>query len=220
MLRTVAIIQARTGSSRLPGKSLADLLGRPLLEVMLERVRRARSLDAIMVATTTTARDDELASVARGCGALVFRGSEIDVLGRYVGAAALARADVVVRLTAVIDHVVGEYRACPEPVDLVSNGPPQQRTYPDGMDVEVFATTALARLDQLAKDPQDREHVTSRFYRQPFRTRIVDLVPPAGEVRVTVDDRNDLERVRALYADLYPRRPDFSLADVLNWRAG
>jgi len=99
----------------------------------------------------------------------------------------------------------------------VTNGPPEGRTYPDGMDVEVFATDALARVDELAEDPRDREHVTSRLYRPPFRMSVVDLLPPAGEVRVTVDDRSDLELIRALFTDLYPRCATFSMEDVLHW---
>lgn len=229
MPRTVAIIQARTGSRRLPRKTLAPVLGRALLDLMLERVERARTLDEIVLATTTLSRDDELAAIARRRGASVFRGSEQDVLKRYAGAAALARAELVVRLTAdcplidpdVIDHVVRiARRTLGDEVDLVTNAPHSGRTYPDGMDVEVLTARTLTRVEQLAIDPADREHVTLRLHRAPFRHAVVDMQKPAGEVRITVDDPRDLELVRAIFEDLYPRAPTFGLQDVLDWLGG
>jgi spore coat polysaccharide biosynthesis protein SpsF len=226
MARIVAIIQARNGSRRLPRKSLAPILGRPLLDLMLERVQRARTLSEIVLATTELARDNELAGIAARRGIRTFRGSEADVLGRYAGAAALARADLVVRLTAdcplidpdVIDHVVGvARRTLSESVQLVTNAPRSGRTYPDGMDVEVLTAQTLACLDALAGDAADREHVTLRLHRAPFRTAVVDLGEDAGEVRITVDYQSDLDRVRAIFEDLYPRSPAFGLRDVLDW---
>jgi len=223
MPRTVAVIQARTGSTRLPRKTLARVLGRPLLDLMLERVERAGTLDGIVVATTTLARDDELVSIARSRGVAVFRGSEQDVLSRYVGAAAYASAEVVVRLTAdcplmdpaIIDRVVAMQRVVGERVDLVTNAPPHGRTYPDGMDVEVVTARTLAHVHELTADVGDREHVTRRLHRAPFHYQTVSLDPPAGDVRVTVDYPEDLERVRAIFEDLYPRYPAFALEDVL-----
>jgi spore coat polysaccharide biosynthesis protein SpsF len=227
--RTVAIIQARNGSRRLPRKSLAPVLGRPLLDLMLERVERASTLSEIVLATTTAARDDELVTIARRRGVTVFRGSEPDVLSRYVGAAAVARAELVVRLTAdcplidpdVIDHVVRvAQRTLGEDVDLVTNAPHTGRTYPDGMDVEVFTAQTLTRVDELATAAEDREHVTLRLHRAPFHHAVVDLSRPAGEVRITVDYQSDLDRVRAIFEDLYPRSPTFGLQDVLDWGGG
>jgi spore coat polysaccharide biosynthesis protein SpsF len=223
MPRTVAIIQARTGSSRLPRKSLAPVLGRPLLELMLERVARALTLDEVVVATTHAIGDDEIATVARGCGATVFRGSELDVLGRYLGAARHVAADTVVRLTAdcplldpaIVDRVVATRRAHAGAADLFTTAPPVGRTYPDGMDVEAFSVEALLRVDALATGGRDREHVTSRFHRAPFKTSVIDLDPPAGEIRVTVDEARDLELVRAIFERLYPRDPAFSLEDIV-----
>lgn len=229
VLRAVAIIQARTGSTRLPGKSLAPVLGRPLLDLMLERVERASTLSGIVLATTTLARDDELAAIARRRGTIVFRGSEADVLSRYVGAAAVVDAELVVRLTAdcplidpdVIDHVVEIARhtlSCH--IALVTNAPRTGRTYPDGMDVEVLAAETLTRLDGLTNDPEDREHVTLRLHRAPFQQAVVHLGQPAGDVRLTVDYPRDFDRVRAIFEDLYPRIPAFGLRDVLAWPGG
>jgi len=196
---------------------------------MLERVERASTLSEIVLATTTAARDDELAAIAGRRGVTVFRGSESDVLSRYVGAAAVARAELVVRLTAdcplidpdVIDHVVRvAQRTLGEGVDLVTNAPHTGRTYPDGMDVEVFTVQTLTRVDELATAAEDREHVTLRLHRAPFHHAVVDLSVPAGEVRITVDYQSDLDRVQAIFEDLYPRNPTFGLQDVLDWGGG
>jgi spore coat polysaccharide biosynthesis protein SpsF len=226
MARTVAIIQARNGSRRLPRKSLAPILGRPLLDLMLERVQRAHTLSEVVVATTTLARDDELEAIAARRGVRVFRGSEADVLSRYAGAAELAQAEHVVRLTAdcplidpdVIDRVVTIARhTLSDGVQLVTNAPHSGRTYPDGMDVEVLTAQTLRAIDVLAGDAADREHVTLRLHRAPFRHAVVDLDEPAGEVRITVDYESDLALVRAIFEDLYPRSPAFGLRDVLDW---
>lgn len=225
MPRTVAIIQARTGSTRLPRKAVARALGRPLLELMLERVKRAHSLDEIVLATTTLARDDELVEIAKAQGVATFRGSEEDVLSRYAGAARAERAEVIVRLTAdcplldpaVVDRVVGAHEERDAHTDLLTNAPPRGRSFPDGMDVEVFSAEALASVERLALTPADREHVTRRLHCAPFRCEVVHLDPPAGSVRVTVDDPDDLERVRTIFEDLYPNNPSFGLQDVLCW---
>jgi spore coat polysaccharide biosynthesis protein SpsF len=196
---------------------------------MLERVERASTLSEIVLATTALTRDDELATIARRRGLAVFRGSEPDVLSRYVGAAALARAEVVVRLTGdcplidpgVIDHVVGVARhTLSNHVDLVTNAPHTGRTYPDGMDVEVFTAQTLTRVDELATAAEDREHVTLRLHRAPFHLEVVNLIRSAGDVRITVDYQSDLDRVRAIFEDLYPRSPSFGLQDVLDWGGG
>jgi len=209
------------GSSRLPGKSLADLAGRPVLQFMLKRVAHASTLDGIVVATTTAPRDDPLAEVARASGATVFRGSEQDVLARYAGAAELAQAATVVRLTAdcpllapeVIDHVVRAYERADPPYDLVTNAPPTGRTYPDGMDVEVFSRRTLVRADAEAIEPADREHPTRFLHGGGFRVKVVQLPHDLGDVRITVDDERDLARVREIVAALPDRR--FTLEDVI-----
>jgi spore coat polysaccharide biosynthesis protein SpsF len=210
------------GSTRLPGKALAPVLGRPLLQLMLERVQRARRLDTVEVATTRLARDDAVAEVAEQAGATCFRGAEQDVLARYHNAAEAAGARTVVRLTAdcplvapeVIDEVVDAFVATGGEVDLASNAPPRGRTYPDGMDVEVFSGAALGRAHAEATSPADREHVTTYMYRC-LRVLEVHLPRSLGDVRVTVDHAADLERVRAIFEELYPRDPGFTLADVI-----
>lgn len=219
----VAIVQARMGSSRLPGKVLAEAAGKPLLAHMLPRIARAGLIDAIVVATSDHPRDDVIAALAELHGVPVFRGSEHDVLDRFAGAAAQAGAGTVVRLTAdcpllapdVVDRVVAAFAQ--GGADLATNAPPVGRTYPKGMDVEVLARTTLDRLAATATDPADREHVTRRLHGGGYRVREVHLDRPLGDVRITVDTPEDLALVRAILAALVPGNPDFGLEDVLAW---
>jgi spore coat polysaccharide biosynthesis protein SpsF len=216
MTKVVGIIQARMGSTRLPGKALADVSGQPLLATMIERVHRALTLDAVWVATTENEHDEPIVDLALASGAGVFRGSEDDVLTRYVGAARAAGADVVVRLTsdcplldpAVIDRVVGEL----DGFDLATNAPPADRTYPDGMDVEVLTIAALERAEREATAPEDREHVTRYLHRGDFSVHAVHLDRDLGDVRITVDTADDLELVAWLLRSL---PPGFTLDHVL-----
>jgi spore coat polysaccharide biosynthesis protein SpsF len=211
---TVAIIQVRMTSTRLPGKVLADLAGQPLLGHMLARVRRTESLDGTWVATTANATDDPVVAFCEGQGVPVFRGDEADVLGRFAGAAAAARAELVVRLTAdcpmmdpaLIDEAV-ERRAAGG-FDYLSNA--GERTYPDGLDIEVFTRAALDEADREARLPFHREHVTPYLRTGLYtdiptgRFKIGSFEAPAdfSHLRWTVDTPTDLERVRAIVMGL------------------
>lgn len=211
--KVVAIIQARMTSTRLPGKVLADIHGKPMLERMLDRVRRARSLDEIIVATTVNATDDPVVELGRRLGVRVFRGDEADVLGRYRAAAREASADVVVRLTAdcpmidpaVVDQAVAMFLE--GDWDYLSNS--RVRTYPDGLDVEVFTRDALERAAREARHPQLREHVTlyinGRYKDLPCGTfRVGDMAyeRDLSHLQWSVNTAEDLERVRRLFAAL------------------
>lgn len=213
-MTTVAIVQARMTSTRLPGKVLADLQGRPMLAYMLARVRRAARLDAVWVATTVNATDDPVAALCDSLGVPVFRGDEGDVLGRYVAAAAVAEADAVVRLTAdcpladpaVIDEAVRLFAdgGC----DYLSNA--MKRTFPDGLDVEVFSRRTLAVSDREAQLPFHREHVTPYMRAGVYKDiptgdfKVGHILAPAdfSHLRWTVDTAQDLAHVRALAAEL------------------
>jgi spore coat polysaccharide biosynthesis protein SpsF len=194
---------------------------------MLARVALAGSLDQVVVATTALRRDDELAAAAAAAGATVFRGSEDDVLSRYAGAGETTGAATVVRLTAdcplidpaIIDRLVHEYMRAEGGVDIVSNNAPpyESRTYPDGMDVEVFSRAALERAQTEATAPEDREHVTRWMYLNDLRVRTVHLAEDRGAVRLTVDLPDDLARVREVADALAPADPEFSLDDILAW---
>lgn len=224
-MTTVAIVQARMTSTRLPGKVLAEINGRPMLSYMLSRVKRAARLDAVWVATTVNASDDPVVALCADLEVPVLRGDEGDVLARYVATAKAADADAVVRLTAdcpfsdpnVIDEAVrlfvdGGY-------DYLSNA--MKRTYPDGLDVEVFTRATLIATERETTLPFHREHVTSYMRVGVFKGipagdfRVGDILAPAdfSHLRWTVDTAQDLAHVRAIAREL---PDDHGWMDVLS----
>lgn len=222
--RVVAIIQARMGSSRLPGKVLRDIHGKPMLAWVVERTRKASSVSEVMVATTSDPSDDMIEQVCRQMNVPCFRGNIYDVLDRYYQAAREAQADVIVRITAdcplidagLIDMVV--QRFLEEKVDFAANRlpPPYQRTYPIGLDVEVVSFTALQRAWQEAREKHEREHVLPYLYESPgrFKTLMVDHETDLGSYRWTVDTFEDLEFIQKLFT-LLPDTENFTWLDVL-----
>lgn len=217
----VAILQARMSSTRLPGKVLRPLAGRPMIERQIERLRRCTTLERLIVATSVEPSDDPLADHLTSLGVDLFRGSLTDVLDRYLGAArAFDVRGQVVRLTAdcpladpeVIDACVRLHANLG--VDYVSNG--RRRTYPHGLDVEAFDITALAAAAAEASDPYDREHVTPFIYRNPQRFSLGALTQEIDEsaLRWTVDTPEDYAFVERVYAALYPGNPAFTSDDV------
>lgn len=220
-MRTVAIIQARMGSTRLPGKVLMDLGGETVLSRVLNRVQRTTLVDQVIVATTTVLQDDVIVQACLERGIRSFRGSEDDVLGRYYHAAVESGADVVVRITSdcplidpqVIDATIRLFtnQGC----DYASNVFP--RTYPRGLDVEVFSSDALGRAWQEARSLHEREHVTPYLYEHPARFRQVSLraAKDYSRHRWTLDTPEDLQLLRAIYARM-GNRNDFSWTAVLD----
>lgn len=221
-MRVIAIVQARMGSSRLPGKVLAELGGAPMLTQVVARVRAAATVSAVVIATTERPEDDALVEVAEAAGAQVFRGSTDDVLARYVGAARAHHAQVVIRLTAdcplldpaVIDAVVEGLLTTPG-CDYASNT--HHRTYPRGLDVEAMYAPTLERLHQLAVSPAHREHVTAYLLDHPDGFVIQQLVADRDDshLRWTVDTELDLALVRRLYAEarVHPSMPYRALVE-------
>ena len=217
-----AILQARMSSSRLPGKVLRPLLGQPMILRQVERLRRCRELDRIVVATSRDPSDDILAETLVQAGLETVRGPLDDVLGRFLLAAdQLELRGDIVRLTAdcpladpgVIDACVALRRE--GGFDYASNG--QVRTYPRGLDVEVFTAGALRRAGAEATSPYDREHVTPWIYGPgtPFRLGALVRSPDLSVFRWTVDLPADFDFVERVYAALYPANPAFSSDDVL-----
>ncbi len=208
-MKTIAIVQARMGSSRLPGKVLAEIAGETMLGRVVGRVRAAREVDEVVVATTTAAADDDVVREAARHGAGVFRGAEDDVLARYLGAARTWGAGVIVRVTAdcplldpeVVDAVVRALRGARE-VDYASNT--HVRSYPRGLDAEAFYLETLVRIDGLATSPSAREHVTSLVLDAPERFEVRQVRAPRddSDLRWTVDTADDLLLVRTLYERL------------------
>src|SRR4051794_7585076 len=221
----VAVVQARMTSTRLPGKVLMELEGRPLLERQLERLERSERLDEIVLAITTNADDDALAELASRLGLRCHRGSEHDVLDRYVGAARAAGAELVVRITSdcplidprEVDVVVAEIEARRHDCDYAANilGP---RQLPRGLDCEALWRDVLERVGRMATSVPAREHVTWFVHAERpelFGVHAVRRPFAAGDLRWTVDTTDDLAMVRRLYADLGLAERDVSLADVI-----
>lgn len=219
-MNTVAIIQARMGSTRLPGKVMKDLNGATMLERVVSHTRRATSLDSIVVATSTQATDQPVVDLCVRLGVPCSRGSETDVLDRYYQAAKVAGAETVVRITSdcplidssIIDKTVREFEA--HKPDYASNT--LRRTYPRGLDTEVFTMAGLERCWREAKDDYQRIHVTPFFYQHPelFRLHAVTGEQDFSTHRWTVDTPEDLQFVREIYSRLGPG-DEFSWTDVL-----
>lgn len=218
-MRTIAIVQARMRSTRLPGKSLADVAGRPLLLHVVERAMRAVLVDQVVVATSDDPADDAIVAACREDDVLAFRGSESDVLDRVYRAAWHHAATVVVRLTGdcplldprVIDRVIDAQRT--GGFDLSSNT--LEPTFPDGLDVEALDFHALRRAWREARLASEREHVTPYVtnHRDLFTVTNVRHERDLSHLRWTVDEPQDLEFVRAVYAACGPG--PFGMDDVL-----
>jgi spore coat polysaccharide biosynthesis protein SpsF len=221
-MRTVAIIQARMGSTRLPGKVLMPLAGEPALKRVVERVRAARGLDDVVVATTTAAADDAIVELCKREGISVFRGSEEDVLSRYFEAAKQFTADVVVRVSSdcpLFDpDVLGEMLARFEP-DYLNNF--QKRTFPRGFEAEVFMFAALETSQREATKPYEREHVTPFIYQHPERFRLHGFERTEGGedltgLRWTLDTPADYQSISAIYDELARPGKLIATAEILN----
>ena len=216
----IAIIQARMGSSRLPGKSLAPIENRPMLWHVIQRVKRASLVDRVVVATSTNPIDDAIEAMCRENGVPCYRGSEHDVLDRFYVAARAEKAGQVVRITAdcplidpeVIDRVVRRFQR--GDLDYVSNA--MVRSYPDGLDTEVFSFSALERAWHESTKTSEREHVTPYLRSEKFRTANVecDSTSLYQHYRWTVDEAADLEFIRAVYRALREKE-SFGMKDVL-----
>jgi spore coat polysaccharide biosynthesis protein SpsF len=211
-------------SSRLPGKVLLDLGGEPMLVRVVERSRRAKTLAAVGVATTTDPSDDAVAALCTERGYLVSRGSQFDVLDRYYQAAKQFQADVIVRITAdcpvmdpdLIDETVKVFLE--EKLDFAATRlpPPWHRTYPIGLDIEVCSFTGLEQAWKNAAEKFEREHVMPYFYDTEgrFKIRVLDYEQDYGTQRWTVDTAPDLDMLRAIYAR-FDNRDDFTWLDIV-----
>jgi spore coat polysaccharide biosynthesis protein SpsF len=224
--RIVTVVQARTGSSRLPNKVLLPLAGRPLLVRMVERVQAARLAGTVVVATTTDPADQAIVAWCREAGLTYYCGHPDDLLDRHYQAGRRHGARAVVKIPsdcplidpAVIDRVIGAYLQDPAGVDFVSNLHPP--TYPDGQDVEVMPMSVLEQAWQEAERDFEREHTTPFFWENPQRFRLKNVTWETGRDyslshRWTIDYPEDYEFIRAVYATLYPVKPLFGLEDVL-----
>lgn len=217
------IIQARMGSTRLPGKMAKKILGKTILELVIFRLKKIKNLAKIILATTENKADDILEGISKQNKIKVFRGSEDDVLDRYYQAAKKFGIDPIVRITA--DCPVLDWQICDEVInfylqnkyDYVSNVSPP--TFPDGFDVEVFSFKALANAWSNAKLKSEREHVTPYIANHPEIFKIGNLVRNGNDLsglRLTLDEKVDLILLRNIYSALYKKNNYFVLSDILN----
>ena len=223
-VKVVAVVQARHGSSRLPGKVLRLLGSRMVLEHVLDRVRAVPGVDTVVVATTSGQEDDVIAEVGHRAGARVTRGPNDDVLARFLQAFQEHGGDVGIRITsdcpfidpALIAEGLRQFVEAVPPLDYLSNT--LERTYPRGYDYEVFRVSALGDAAREARQPSEREHVTPFLYRHPERFQARSLSRPdpngTGAWRVTLDTEEDWNVIRAVFDRLAPAKPLFGLADV------
>lgn len=219
-MNVVAIVQARMGSSRLPGKVLMDLGGRSVLERVICRIRRVSTINAVVVATTELAKDDVIAKECERLGVESSRGSEHDVLDRYYHAASNAQAEAVVRITSdcpvidpeLVDEVNLHFQACR--ADYVNNCSP--RTFPRGLDVEVFTMAALENAWRHAERPHQREHVTPYLYENPeqFRLSFVKGATDYSHYRWTLDTADDLALLKSIYG-YFDNKDDFGWHEAI-----
>ena len=224
--KLVTVVQARTGSTRLPNKVLRPLAGAPLLLRMVERVQATGRAGVVVVATTTEPGDDPIAELCATAGVPCFRGDPLDLLDRHYQAGLAHGATAVAKIPSdcplidprIIDRVLGFFLDHPGQYDFVSNLHPA--SYPDGNDVEVMTMDALAAAWKEATRPLEREHTTPYLWENPGRFRLGNVLWETGldysqSHRWTIDYEEDYHFIRAVYDALYPANPRFGLDDIL-----
>ena len=227
--KVVAVVEARMTSSRLPGKILMTAGGKPLLQILCERLQRVARIDEIVIATTVNATDNPVVELAGKIGVSAFRGSEEDVLKRVADCLYTHHADICVEVTgdcplvdpAIVDECLDAFAAERDTV-YVSNSDPH-RSVPAGLDVQVFQAGALLQLDREAVDPADREHVSYGFYRPEsgdrWRPKFVKHASTVGTAGfwISLDYREDYELIKAAHEALSPANPFFGAAELVAW---
>ncbi len=221
-MKTVIIVQARMTSTRLPGKVLKEVLGKSLLEYQLERLKRVKLADDIIIATTENATDLPIVALCKKLNVNYFRGSEHDVLARYYHAAKCYEAGIVIRITAdcpvidpqIVDNIIQFYIDNRNVYDYVSTG---DDSYPRGMNTEVFSFKVLEEAFVYAVKEYEREHVTPYMYQHPekYKVGILPYKEDESQHRWTVDTPEDFALIKKIIENLYPIKRDFDLKDCL-----
>ena len=223
-MKTVIIVQARIGSSRLPGKVLKEVNGKTLLEHLIVRLRRVRKADQIVVATTIKEEDLPIVDLCKKLDVAFYRGSEEDVLSRYYEAALQYKGDLIVRVTSdcplidpsIVDKALTFYIENHNEIDYVSNN--LKQTYPKGMDVEIFPFSILKEAHEEAKREREREHVTPFIKYNPIRYRLsnIEYSENFSHYRWTVDTSEDLHLITKILNTLYNDKPEFTMKDIVS----
>ena len=221
-MKVNAIFQVRMGSTRLPGKILKKIMGRPLLWHVVQRVKAARLVDRIILATTEERKDDQIVKFAKRMKLLYYRGSTDNVLDRVYQAAKKFSSDIIVRITPddpfkdpkIIDEFVSYFLK--NKFDYISNT--IKPTYPEGLDIEIFSFSALEKAWLKAKKPSEKEHLTPYIWKNPkkFKIKNLALKKNLSFMRWTIDHQKDLDFAREVYKKLYPKKKIFLMQDILN----
>ncbi|MDQ7816760.1 MAG: glycosyltransferase family protein [Melioribacteraceae bacterium] len=226
--KVVLIMQARMGSTRLPGKSLMPLAGKPLVQRIIERIKRCKKVDSIVLATTEKEEDDQLCEIAADCKIEFFRGSENDLVDRYYQAAMKYQADFIVRLPAdnpvvepeEIDRIIEHHLNSDDDFsanthNILDNG------YPDGLGVEIFSFEKLQEIWEITTDPKNREHPHTYFYEHPEKYKIGTVKCPQEfrrpDLVLDVNTKEEYEFLSQIYNALYPLNPNFHITDIIKW---
>ncbi|MEO8211536.1 MAG: glycosyltransferase family protein, partial [bacterium] len=232
--KIVASIEARMNASRLPGKVLMEIGGKPVLQILIERLSKSKYINEIIIATTVNQLDEKIYQLGKKLGIHTFKGSEDDVLGRVTGAVESAGGDIVVELTGdcplidseVVDHVIEEYLNNFPDYDYVTNighVRNEVREIPLGMDVRVFTFKDLKHISEITNDPEDREHVSLYFFRagkdkyKLHNVNTPDKWKRDYNPRLCLDTREDYEVIRIIYKSLIDKKENFNLEDILNF---
>lgn len=221
--KVVATIEARFASSRLSGKTLLEICGKPTLELIVERLKRSKFIERIVIATTTNPDCDSIEKLSEKLGVGCFRGSEEDVLDRVLRAAKAYEADIIVEITGdetlidseIVDETIEFYLK--NKFDYVSNV--LNRRYPRGLDTQVFAVDVLEEVSKLTNDPADRENVSLYIYEHPERYKLGKVEAPEElnhpDWRWTLDTKEDFNFIKKIYESLYPVKKYFNSYDIL-----
>jgi spore coat polysaccharide biosynthesis protein SpsF len=223
-MRKIIIVQARMTSTRLPGKVMKIVCGKPLLEHLINRLRKVKYADQIVIATTVNDTDNIIVDLCKKLGTLYYRGSEEDVLGRYYEAAVEYGGEVIIRITSdcpvidpeVVEYLINCFTNNIEKYDYVSNT--LERSYPKGMDAEIVSFKAIKEAHFNAYDPFDREHVTPFIKKRPQQFRLYNILykTDMSRCRWTVDTPEDLELISKIFESLCYQNPFFSLNDIFS----
>lgn len=217
-------VQARMRSKRLPGKVLREVLGKPLLDFQIERLRQAKEANEVVILTSTHPADDAIVEFCKQKEVLCYRGPEDDVLARYQQVAIERQPDAIVRITSdcplidpeITDMVIKTYRNAYPTFDYVSNT--LKHTFPRGLDTEIFSLQALDNAFKNGQLSEEREHVTPYLYRHPELFNLANVASDINlsKYRWTVDTIEDFTLIKLILEHLYPNQPDFRLYDVIN----
>lgn len=224
-MKIAAIIEVRMGSTRLPGKHMKPILGKPALELLIERVKRVKLIDTVVIATTTNKKDDVFKNLANKTKVKLFRGSEEDVLSRVLKAAHSVKADIIVEtlgdcpLTdpAIITRCIKTFLT--SDCDYLANA--LEQTFPNGFDVQVYPTKILDEVVKLTTNLLDREHVTRYIYNHPKKYKIKNI-KARGELywpqlAITLDTAEDYKLIKIIFENLYTKNPDFNAYDIVRF---